>query len=223
MAVVSVVVVFFLTRWVRTRETRSTDSCPQTLLTWKEQRKNISYCCCSVGTILFTAIGISLVAIAAHGAFRVPDDLFLDDSEVRRQRKSVPLLLHTACNGHGPPPCRGPFEGAPSCLPRTDRQSLRVRIPVSQSLSSLTPGVLVLKRQRTKREARADCLHVRLCSQRQPTTACWPSSWAASHRRQRQGQMQCSSSMLRAAGLELGAARHRSAAQPSSSAKLTKI
>ncbi len=38
--------------------------------------------CHSVGTILFTAIGISLVAIAAHGAFRVPDDLFLDDGEV---------------------------------------------------------------------------------------------------------------------------------------------
>jgi hypothetical protein len=44
-----------------------------------------------VGTILFTAIGISLVVIAAHGAFRVPDDLFLDDSEVRRQRKPVRL------------------------------------------------------------------------------------------------------------------------------------
>lgn len=40
------------------------------------------FACHSVGTILFTAIGISLVAIAAHGAFRVPDDLFLDDGEV---------------------------------------------------------------------------------------------------------------------------------------------
>lgn len=45
----------------------------------------------SVGTILFTAIGISLVVIAGHGAFRVPDDLFLDDGEVR----ILQHLLHT--------------------------------------------------------------------------------------------------------------------------------
>lgn len=48
----------------------------------------------SVGTILFTAIGISLVAIAAHGAFRVPDDLFLDDGEVCFGK----LSLITQCN-----------------------------------------------------------------------------------------------------------------------------
>ena len=177
-----------------------------------------------MGTILFTAIGISLVAIAAHGAFRVPDDLFLDDSEVRHQSRPVRALFrYTTCNGHGPLPCRGPFEGRPSCLPRTDRQSLRVRIPVSQSLSGLTSWVLALKRQRIEREARADCLHMRLCSQRQPTTACWPSSWAASHRRRRQGQTQCSSSMRRVAGPEHGAARHRSAAQPACNAKLTQL
>ena len=126
--------------------------------------------------------------------------------------------MHTTCSGHGPPPCRGPFEGCPSCLPRTDRQSLRVRIPVSQSLSSLTPWVLALKPQRTKREARADCLLVRLCSQQQPTTACCPSSWAASHRRRRQGQMQCSSDVRRAAGVEheqlgTGVRRRRRAAR----------
>eukprot|EP00891_Asterochloris_glomerata_P005332 jgi/Astpho2/5332/e_gw1.00075.120.1_t len=35
----------------------------------------------SVGTILFTAIGISLSAISIHGAFRQPDDLFSDEAE----------------------------------------------------------------------------------------------------------------------------------------------
>ncbi len=35
----------------------------------------------SVGTLLFTAIGISALLIGLHGALRVPDDLFLD-SEV---------------------------------------------------------------------------------------------------------------------------------------------
>mmetsp|Transcript_46396 Transcript_46396/g.148721 ORF Transcript_46396/g.148721 Transcript_46396/m.148721 type:complete len:109 (-) Transcript_46396:84-410(-) len=34
----------------------------------------------SVGTILFTALGIGLTGIAVHGAFRVPDDLFQDDA-----------------------------------------------------------------------------------------------------------------------------------------------
>lgn len=36
---------------------------------------------CSVGTILFTAIGISLTAIGLHGACRQPDDLFTDEAE----------------------------------------------------------------------------------------------------------------------------------------------
>lgn len=37
---------------------------------------------CSVGTILFTAIGISVAVIAVHGSLRVPDDLFTDEIEV---------------------------------------------------------------------------------------------------------------------------------------------
>lgn len=37
---------------------------------------------CSVGTVLFTALGISVAAIALHGSFRVPDDLFTDEIEV---------------------------------------------------------------------------------------------------------------------------------------------
>jgi hypothetical protein len=43
---------------------------------------------CSVGTVLFTALGISVATICAHGAFRVPDDLFTDEAEVRL----VPIL-----------------------------------------------------------------------------------------------------------------------------------
>ena len=38
--------------------------------------------CCSVGTILFTALGISVAVIGLHGATRVPDDLFTDEAEV---------------------------------------------------------------------------------------------------------------------------------------------
>lgn len=37
---------------------------------------------CSVGTVLFTALGISVAAISLHGALRVPDDLFTDEIEV---------------------------------------------------------------------------------------------------------------------------------------------
>ncbi len=36
----------------------------------------------SIGTVLFYALGISLVAVGIHGAMRVPDDLFLDEPEV---------------------------------------------------------------------------------------------------------------------------------------------
>jgi len=39
-------------------------------------------CACSVAAVLFTAIGISFVAIAVHGSLRVPDDLFTDEIEV---------------------------------------------------------------------------------------------------------------------------------------------
>jgi len=35
-----------------------------------------------VGTVLFTALGISCAAIGIHGAFRQPDDLFTDEAEV---------------------------------------------------------------------------------------------------------------------------------------------
>ena len=37
---------------------------------------------CSVGTILFTALGISVAVISVHGACRIPDDLFTDEVEV---------------------------------------------------------------------------------------------------------------------------------------------
>jgi hypothetical protein len=35
-----------------------------------------------VGTLLFSAISMSAVVVALHGATRVPDDLFLDEAEV---------------------------------------------------------------------------------------------------------------------------------------------
>jgi len=41
-----------------------------------------------VGTLLFTAIGISALLIGLHGALRVPDDLFLD-SEVNMTLKTL--------------------------------------------------------------------------------------------------------------------------------------
>ena len=45
---------------------------------------------CSVGTVLFTALGISVAAIALHGSFRVPDDLFTDEIEVTQ----LPTSMH---------------------------------------------------------------------------------------------------------------------------------
>jgi len=57
----------------------------------------------SVGTILFTAIGISLAVIATHGAMRVPDDLFLDDGETAAANNSVlNFLMQPAQPGPGP-------------------------------------------------------------------------------------------------------------------------
>ena len=43
----------------------------------------------SVAAVLFTAIGISFVAIALHGSLRVPDDLFTDEIEVRNTTQKV--------------------------------------------------------------------------------------------------------------------------------------
>ena len=43
----------------------------------------------SVAAVLFTAIGISFVAIALHGSLRVPDDLFTDEIEVRNPTQEV--------------------------------------------------------------------------------------------------------------------------------------
>ena len=34
----------------------------------------------SVGSLMFQAFGVALLAIGAHGAMRVPDDLFIDDA-----------------------------------------------------------------------------------------------------------------------------------------------
>lgn len=63
------------------------------------QSTDCPFCGDSVGTVLFTALGISFVAIALHGALRQPDDLFTDEPEVhlhplaasciRRHRQAV--------------------------------------------------------------------------------------------------------------------------------------
>jgi hypothetical protein len=41
---------------------------------------------CSVGTVFFSALTFSAAVIAAHGAFREPDNLFVDEVEVRDRR-----------------------------------------------------------------------------------------------------------------------------------------
>ena len=40
----------------------------------------------SVGSVLFSAVCVGLAGVAVHGALRVPDDLFLDDPNVRALR-----------------------------------------------------------------------------------------------------------------------------------------
>lgn len=52
--------------------------------------------CCSVGTVLFLALGISVAGIALHGSCRVPDDLFTDEAEVPPPRLAAAYGL-TAC------------------------------------------------------------------------------------------------------------------------------
>lgn len=36
----------------------------------------------SVGSVLFYALGLSLLLVGLHGVFHVPDDLFLDEPQV---------------------------------------------------------------------------------------------------------------------------------------------
>lgn len=43
----------------------------------------------SVGTVLFSALSIGFVVIALHGATRVPDDLFLDETEENQSFLSI--------------------------------------------------------------------------------------------------------------------------------------
>lgn len=47
---------------------------------------------CSVGTVVMSAVVLSCAIIGLHGAMRVPDDLFLDDSDVSMD----PLILGQA-------------------------------------------------------------------------------------------------------------------------------
>lgn len=86
MAVISGVVIFFLTRYSHQLLSVIGDCffiasirsgpCAITIT-------QLLHLCRSVGTVLFTALGISCAAIGLHGAFRQPDDLFTDEAEVR--------------------------------------------------------------------------------------------------------------------------------------------
>lgn len=63
----------------------------------------------SVGTVFFSALAFSCAAIALHGAFREPDNLFVDDAEVRRGKEQswdwgfekVACLLAKPCTAGG--------------------------------------------------------------------------------------------------------------------------
>ena len=62
--------------------TRSHSHCyllPHLLAVMRSLMLTLAY---RVGTILFTALGISVAAIALHACMRVPDDLFTDEAEV---------------------------------------------------------------------------------------------------------------------------------------------
>lgn len=80
MAVISGVVIFFLTRYAAARFHLLPDQYDMQ----HRPRPVIHNLMCnrSVGTVLFTALGISCAAIGLHGAFRQPDDLFTDEAEV---------------------------------------------------------------------------------------------------------------------------------------------
>lgn len=59
-----------------------------------------TFVCGSVGTVLFTALGISFAAIALHGAFRQPDDLFTDEPEVCHVLSSLCLSSYMVLQQH---------------------------------------------------------------------------------------------------------------------------
>ena len=66
---------------------------------------------CSVGSVLFYALGLSLLVIGAHAALRVPDDLFLDEApEVGGAGGSVGTV-EWQCTG--PCGCVGEYWGRP--------------------------------------------------------------------------------------------------------------
>ena len=87
-SIVSVVVIFFLTRcdgW--TGQLRMSACSQQQLgchvpLTCTTSLRPLTQLRCSVGTVLFLALGISVAGVALHGICRVPDDLFTDEAEV---------------------------------------------------------------------------------------------------------------------------------------------
>ena len=75
MSAISFIVVFFLTRFVFGGRF------------FEDEWSGLS-----VGTVLLSAVMLGCAVIALHGATRMPDDLFIDDSQVQ----SIPLLAQ-AC------------------------------------------------------------------------------------------------------------------------------
>eukprot|EP00200_Dunaliella_tertiolecta_P000359 CAMPEP_0202362338 /NCGR_PEP_ID=MMETSP1126-20121109/14551_1 /ASSEMBLY_ACC=CAM_ASM_000457 /TAXON_ID=3047 /ORGANISM="Dunaliella tertiolecta, Strain CCMP1320" /LENGTH=218 /DNA_ID=CAMNT_0048956491 /DNA_START=25 /DNA_END=681 /DNA_ORIENTATION=+ len=49
----------------------------------------------NVGTVLLSAVGLSLTAIMLHGAFREPDNLFLDDGALESQQSFFNIFTVT--------------------------------------------------------------------------------------------------------------------------------
>lgn len=48
----------------------------------------------SVGTVFFSALSLSIAVIAAHGAFREPDNLFLDSDETSGQQSLLSIFTN---------------------------------------------------------------------------------------------------------------------------------
>ena len=46
----------------------------------------------SIGSVIFMGLGLGCAGVAAHGAMRVPDDLFLDENAVRPSPTQHPLV-----------------------------------------------------------------------------------------------------------------------------------
>jgi hypothetical protein len=53
---------------------------------------------CSVGAVFFSALSLSLAVILAHGAFREPDNLFIDEADVSGNSALCSMPAHMGCH-----------------------------------------------------------------------------------------------------------------------------